>query len=784
MRISRLHALALAGLLGLAGTGTASAADKACPEDLYESRAVQLAKCNGGFDDPQRLARIYSRELGLSAEAAARLAGALAASKALAEKRSQDDPAFETEIRRIESEFIFLLNQAPDDPRIADEVSWFYGEGLGGSRAPSPALLDLVARSADPVRLAARLTKHGNSRATEEILFAALAVRPEPAVLWRRAAQLAYDPPWKIAFLEEASRRIAAGEAGRPVSTAAATALAEELLAEQLGVGLVPQALAAFQSLPPAVRSRIEQGSEGEVKAEVGGLPFEGWLLDLRRQLAAAYLLTGDARAAARLMATIAPVPKTRQGRAPEARAEELAQRVLERWLHPSRKDPFNLLTGALADERLGIGKLALARLAERERYPAVAAYCLDFLVRNKSESSFEPARGVPARVRAAAEAMRGEIEKLYQSLADEESADREAARTAFGSDPAAATVARLLRAPAAVRFAERPLPDGIAPVEPPREEVEQRQQTMVAGMELPAGFGLVRAERQGDRAVAIGESQDYDPVGEVSSGAYWVLLSSDGGRTWGPPLYTGLRVNQPYVARALSRLPLLAGDHLQVEVEIAELDASKIVFPPVLLTPKRTAKGLYLDIPLDLLRKDTDGDGLTDLAEERLMTDPESRDTDGDGLEDGVDPLPNVPFRREAPSASTRALAAFLGETWNVDRAAIIEGIPAGPRVLCCAKGGVRTVDEKTLFLIADRGLFSALQPTGRVVVLTPEEAGAALQKFGPFFPQQLELFVFDRSGRRAYVIWNASWQGGQTLLEEQPDGTWKARATGGWIT
>jgi len=32
--------------------------------------------------------------------------------------------------------------------------------------------------------------------------------------------------------------------------------------------------------------------------------------------------------------------------------------------------------------------------------------------------------------------------------------------------------------------------------------------------MTLPAGFGLVRAERQGDRAVAIGESQDYDPVG------------------------------------------------------------------------------------------------------------------------------------------------------------------------------------------------------------------------------------------------------------------------------
>lgn len=786
MRISRLHALALAGLLGLAGTGTASAAGKACPEFPDESRAIQLARCNGGFADLQRLSLVYSQELGLSAEAATRLAGALAAQQTLVEKTAQDDPEYEPEIRRIESEFMALLNQTPDNLRIADEASWFYGKELGWSRDPSPALLDLVNRSADPARLAARLTEHGNSKATEEVLFAALAVDPKPAVLWRRAAQITFDPAWKIAFLEEAWRRIAAGETGRPVRTEVAAAMAEELIGEQLGEGLVPQGLAAFQSLPPAVRSLLEQGSERRVKAEVGGLPFEGWLYDLRRSLAAGYLLAGDTRAAARLVATIAPMPTTRKdGIFKQVRSEELTRRVLARWLHPSPKDPFDLLTDVLKDEEVSVGiMLTLAHLAERERYPAVAAYCLDFLARCRHDSPFEPVPGVPARVRAAAAALQGEIEKFRQGLADEERADREAARTAFGPDPAAATVARLLRAPTAVRFTEKPLPDDVTPVELPHEEVEERQQGMVEGMTLPAGFGLVRAERQGDRAVAIGESQDYDPVGEISSGAYWVLLSSDGGRTWGPPLYTGLRVNQPYVVTAASRLPLLAGDHLQVEVEIAELDTSKIVFPPVLLTPKRTAKGLYLDIPLDLLRKDTDGDGLTDLAEERLMTDPESRDTDGDGLEDGVDPLPNVPFRRAAPSASTRALAAFLADTWNVDRRAIIEGIPAEPRVLCCAKGGVRTVNEKTLFLIADRGLFSALQPTGRVVVLTPEEAAAALPKFGPFFPQQLELFFLDRSGRRAYVIWNAAWQGGQTLLEEQPDGTWKARVTTNWIT
>jgi len=44
--------------------------------------------------------------------------------------------------------------------------------------------------------------------------------------------------------------------------------------------------------------------------------------------------------------------------------------------------------------------------------------------------------------------------------------------------------------------------------------------------------------------------------------------------------------------------------------------------------------------------RKDTDGDGLTDLVEARLGTDPLKADTDGDGVPDAVDPCPNGPVR------------------------------------------------------------------------------------------------------------------------------------------
>jgi outer membrane protein assembly factor BamB len=57
---------------------------------------------------------------------------------------------------------------------------------------------------------------------------------------------------------------------------------------------------------------------------------------------------------------------------------------------------------------------------------------------------------------------------------------------------------------------------------------------------------------------------------------------------------------------------------------------------------------GAWVDLFLndESLRKDSDGDGLTDIAERRLGTDPARADTDGDGDNDQVDPWPNAPNR------------------------------------------------------------------------------------------------------------------------------------------
>lgn len=97
----------------------------------------------------------------------------------------------------------------------------------------------------------------------------------------------------------------------------------------------------------------------------------------------------------------------------------------------------------------------------------------------------------------------------------------------------------------------------------------------------LPSGE-LVRYQVDGPRIVAMTASQRLDPVGELSSGGYWVSLSSDSGKTFAPPLYTGLRVYQPYVIRPTSRLPLLDGDSLRIEVALRRIDPAKVMLPPI----------------------------------------------------------------------------------------------------------------------------------------------------------------------------------------------------------
>ena len=334
--------------------------------------------------------------------------------------------------------------------------------------------------------------------------------------------------------------------------------------------------------------------------------------LGQRLDLAAAYVLEGMFDEAHPVLGSFPDKLKKVRGddhdfspEAMTARRLALQWTLLDETLNPGKQDPFDLLVDVLAGREWGGGdrdpvssvlwQKVFARYAKREGYQVVGAYVLR-LSSNYFGYVLDPKRSPAPAERAAAAAQNEEVTREIARL--EEGAPAPAGTSDVGADRVGATIARLLEAPRLVLFREVPLAPAFKPMGLTEEQEKSRAEELLKAFSLPEGFAPVRAERQGDEAVAIGASQDYDPVGEISRGAYWVIRSHDGGRTWGRPIYTGLRIQSPYVVRRLSNAPLLAGDHLQVEVKVEELDASSITFPPIGLRAKRVQEGLLLQIP------------------------------------------------------------------------------------------------------------------------------------------------------------------------------------------
>jgi hypothetical protein len=580
------------------------------------------------------LAPVLSPRPGWSVQGAAALEQLAARDKALQERRDADRTGTaisEAEIRDLESGFISLLRQDPEDRTVATQLATFHSRWYGFLSAPAPELLDLVRTSHVSTGIVQLLTEQvgeGSHPFHAQIALAALAGRPADPWLWDLAASVAPEP-WKIPFQEEAFRArltTSSTPGDAPAGTPSAPNLAARWITRLLAAGLLHPAVAAYLGLAPEVRAPIDDDT-----AIPGGLftSYSDERRDLRLEIAAAAFLDGDRETAGRLLRLATEKAAVRRPvRESEPDSLLLMRRLVERALAAPEDDGFDLLIQSSSDMLMGdptlVQLLLNARLAEREAYPALAAYELGSFHEPESEP-FEPEPDVPARVRARKDAITAEEAALARSLEDEAQADEAAASTALGPDPATPRIARLLAAPAAPLFAEGRLPQGIKPVVVSDQQIEARVKAAAQRVHLPSSFNVVRIDWKGQQVAAIVVSQALDPVGELSSGGYWVLLSRDGGATWGAPLYTGLRLNQPYVVRPLSALPMFDGDHLRVEVEIRELDPESIIFPPIGLAPKRVEKGLFLDLPLAALARDSDGDGLTDIIETRLLTDPQT---------------------------------------------------------------------------------------------------------------------------------------------------------------
>lgn len=803
MRSPRRHgagpAGALALLLALAGAPAPRAADAggeepagggpsdeaAAPLDLWELRDL------AGEDAGAAADALIAAE-GLPPAIARSVVEAVLRAEQLEDEWSDAQEAPPAAARQaIEEELLDVLAAAPESrlagAALADLYWSFDGLDLEASAARLAARVEALP---DPARSALVLSDeipHGApGRALLEL---ALERRPGHPVLLDQLARLSGDLAVPAALYEAAWESLAEMRPAPP--PAAVRYFAHRRLAALLAALELDEA-AAFLAAE-GERLGVTAGDvAGSVEAELGGLPLRGeWHEDLRLHVAALGWLVGDRDSARRLLAAGPAEEATPAGAPPPAASPEpegVTRKVLERLLAPRAEDPFRLLISLVASREGGAGdpvgapviRLAAAELAEREGYPDVAAYLLEGLVGGLAWDdgvelrAWQPALDLPLLGDELDRRIETRARRLV-TLAHELRVRRESLRAqAAADDRGAALVARALAAAVRPRFVEQPLPAGIAPAALDREREDEERARQAEGLE-PPDFEFQRVERSGAEVVAVATD---------GRARLWVLRSRDGGATWADPLATGLRWRDPYGVPPVSALPLAAADGLRLEVELwASEDPTTAPADPD-AEPAPRARGVYLEIPWADLERDGDDDGLTDLAEAWLLTDPHDPDGDRDGLPDGRDPLPHV-ARSLLCDARAEALAAVLQAAGGAGGWQPPEGGRLPGR--CSAAAGSPPLPaHRTSYVLGRRSWFAPLHPASRLVVLDESELDSTEAALGDPFPIRLQLLAFDRADERALAVWDHGFGGGVLTMRRFGGFWWKTLEirSGGCLT
>ncbi len=197
------------------------------------------------------------------------------------------------------------------------------------------------------------------------------------------------------------------------------------------------------------------------------------------------------------------------------------------------------------------------------------------------------------------------------------------------------------------------------------------------------------------------------------------VAYSTDAGSSWAY-YYTGLVQKKPLFVKWYSNTPLINenGD-LQMEACLFIQDRTIGPWGMEHFKLALASDGLLLTFDLQTLRRDSDSDGLTDIAEAKFHTDPNNPDTDGDGIPDNLDLNPRFSLPR---TDKTIVFEAVLNEderlpfTWG----GAYELIPLDEITM----PSYATDTTPTLMIVSDDPNLLSIQPTReRIIFLTTEE-------------------------------------------------------------
>jgi len=153
----------------------------------------------------------------------------------------------------------------------------------------------------------------------------------------------------------------------------------------------------------------------------------------------------------------------------------------------------------------------------------------------------------------------------------------------------------------------------------------------------------ILKYEKKDSIEAFIYRSYEYEDIEEPG---IWIAYSENNGEDW-DYYYTEITQKQPVFVKFYSQRPLIK-ERGKLEIDACLLrQLSNFCHPCPAPSYECVKDGIYLAFDMNIIAKDSDGDGLTDIVEDKFLTDKYNKDTDGDGIPDNLDTNPRMNYPR-----------------------------------------------------------------------------------------------------------------------------------------
>jgi len=620
------------------------------------------------------------------------------------------------------------------------------------------------------------------------------------AVLWGTAASsLSVRPSLTLSILEHVERSVSKARLAEPQATIMNTSLSRRYLRTLFDAGLAREGADYVLKLPEQIRQSLLDEQVLKAVVKLGGHDvslnenadilafFYERTSDFRLEISAALYLSGHVDEAHAIFKTVSAPGSTNAFKScghmigeparivcSEDEAGPIRWRLLDLALEKPHEDPYELVEsqyGSGSVDALSAGlwiQVALRRLTDYRT--TVAAFASRWNGDKVWTLDGKPVSDVLAQTFDRALVTRAEeiarrialVQKSFPPVAD-------TGDIGYGDRP-------IREAKGVSRFRRVALPKTCPAPKPDSNWKPPAVPTSINRISDVEQFW--RVETAGSLVVVVGQMWSSGIWEEEGLGGVWIHVSQDGGKTWETPLFTGLESNTRFMVRADPCVSHLDGDHIVLEYWLMQIMRTGSDGKLQATTPGSPDDRFAIDIPLSALRRDSDGDGLTDIVEESLLLNPRNRDSDGDGVRDGEDAFPNLSNKIASD------LAAPMAEVLN----GIVDG--PGPRrrepADIHAKPGAGKVAlrsrERPLVFFADPQILAGISADRVVLVFSDDDLRRLAKVRSQVSGTRIDQPIVSRSRDRGYLTFDNGLTGGTFTWRREGDG-WKVEQSRSFI-